>query len=282
MTPADLRSRLERAYANHPLTADAVLARVRAERGGLADLTEGDLATSLHGGATDQNHPGGTASTLAIASAVRLDSTWSVLDVGTGLGGTPRLLAAAYGCRGLGIELTAHRFRDAVRLTTMVGLANRVAFTQGDFLEADLPTRAFDLVIVQGALMHFPDLPACARRIASVLRPGGWCAVEEAFLARAVAANEQQMFRRLESHWNGTFPSVAEWNAHLGDAGLRPNARTDLTSLAISEFDRLIADHAAGWLPGVNSAELEGWRLGKQFLSDGLLVYARLLATSAA
>ena len=62
-----------------------------------------------------------------------------MLDIATGLGGTPRLLAEEFGCRCHGVELTTGRFADAVRLTRLVGLDRRVTFSHGDFMEVDVP-----------------------------------------------------------------------------------------------------------------------------------------------
>jgi hypothetical protein len=87
------RARLERLYSEHPLTAVAVLDRVREERGTLDGIRASDLSEALTGGPTDQNHMGGAPAVRALAAAVGLEPGCAVLDIGTGLGGTPRLLA---------------------------------------------------------------------------------------------------------------------------------------------------------------------------------------------
>lgn len=279
MTDPLFRARLERTYAAHPLTADAVLGRILARRGTLDGLTELDLATAADGGATDQNHAGGIAATQALAAAVGLEPAWSVLDVGTGLGGTPRLLSSIFGCRCHGIELTARRFDDAVRLTALARLERHVTFTHGDFLDARFAEGPFDLVIVQGALMHFLDLEACLQQAANVLRPGGRLAVEDAFLVQSPSATDEASLHQLQHHWNGVFPVEDEWPHHLRRAGLRLDDGADLTPLAIADLDRLLADCSAGRLPGVTAEEHEGWLLGRRFLAEGVLRHARMLAT---
>ena len=70
----------------------------------------------------DQNHVGGAAEDRALAAAIGLEPGATLLDIGTGLGGTPRLLAEESRCRCHGVELTEQRFRDAVRLTQLAGL----------------------------------------------------------------------------------------------------------------------------------------------------------------
>src|SRR5262245_48259753 len=113
---AKFLARLERVYSEHPVNADAVLDRVRRERGTLEGITAHHLAESAGGGSTDQNHTGGAAAVWALAMAAGVRPGWRVLDIGTGLGGTPRLLAEEFGCLCHGVELTASRFHDAVRL----------------------------------------------------------------------------------------------------------------------------------------------------------------------
>jgi 2-polyprenyl-3-methyl-5-hydroxy-6-metoxy-1,4-benzoquinol methylase len=49
---------------------------------------------------------------------------------------------------------------------------------QGDFLEADLPPRSFDVITLFNVLEHLPDQRAVARKLAELLRPGGVLVVE--------------------------------------------------------------------------------------------------------
>src|SRR4029453_3691887 len=102
-----------------------------------------NLAEDPGGGVTDQNHVGGAAEVRALAKAVGLEPGAAVLDIGTGLGGTPRLLAGGFGCPCHGVEPTPKRFRDAVRLTQLAGLDRLVTFTQGDFMSVDVPGGPF-------------------------------------------------------------------------------------------------------------------------------------------
>ena len=60
-----------------------------------------------------------------------------MIDIGSGIGGPARYLAATYGCRVSGVDLTAEFVATAMDLTRRVGLADRVDFRQGSAL--DLP-----------------------------------------------------------------------------------------------------------------------------------------------
>src|SRR5260370_27058642 len=68
-------------------------------------------------GALDQFHTRGLAATAELAKLAGLTADMSVLDLGSGVGGPPRLLAATYGCRGTGVDLS-EPFVDAPRYLT--------------------------------------------------------------------------------------------------------------------------------------------------------------------
>jgi len=279
LNPAS-RARLERVYSQHPLNADAVIARVREERGSIEGITAAHLAESATGGVTDQNHAGGAAAVRALAEALALRPGWSVLDIGAGLGGAARLLAQEFGCRCHGVELTGSRFRDAVRLTKLVGLENQVTFSHGDFMSMELPGGPFDVAIGQGSFMHFSDLPAMLQKVAAYLRPGGRLAVEDGvLLSRPYGRAEQEALSELLHHWNGEFRRQDEWPRLLEEAGFRFDGMTDLTSIAASDLQDLLQRATGEQLTGVTEEERRGWRLGLQLSRSGHLGTVRILAT---
>jgi protein-L-isoaspartate O-methyltransferase len=279
MDPA-FRARLERVYSEHPIAADAILDRVRRQRGSLDGIRERDLAEAPGGGLTDQNHVGGAADVRALAHAIGLERGSNVLDIGTGLGGTPRLLAEEFGCRCHGVELTPKRFQDAVHLAELVGLDELVTFTQGDFMSGAVPGGPFDVAIGQGALMHFDDLPAVLDRIAAELRPGGTLVVEDGVIVEQPSTvEERRLLDVLLHHWNGRFQLRADWPGLLDRAGFQLDRMDDLTAVAIEEFERLLAETRAERLGHVTPGEHEGWELGLRFLRSGRLGIARIIAT---
>jgi len=273
------RARLEQVYSEHPINANAVLDRVLKERGTLEGTSARDLSESAHGGATDQNHAGGAQAVRALAAAAGVQPGWAALDVGTGLGGTPRLLAEEFGCRCHGVELTFSRFHDAVRLTRIVGLDDRVTFSQGDFMRADVPGGPFDLAIGQGAFMHFPDLPAALDRVASLVRPGGRLVVEDGVIMTPPSTTaDVDALAELLRHWNGELQRRDAWPGLLDRAGFRLDRIEDMTSIAAREFDTLLADLTAGRLTATGD-ERRGLELGLRLSRSGHLGTARILAT---
>jgi len=101
-----------------------------------------------------------------------------VLDVGCGIGGPARTLAAEFGCRVVGLDLTAEFCRAAEMLTDRLGLAERVRFRHGDAAAMPLEDCSFDAVWSQNTLMNIEDKGRVFSEVRRVLRPGGRFAFE--------------------------------------------------------------------------------------------------------
>lgn len=102
-----------------------------------------------------------------------------VLDVGAGVGGPARRLAALVGCRVTAIDL----LEPVVRVARARSSGRRERL---DFLSASaqaLPFRAgsFDQVWCLGVVAHVEETHRLASEIARVLRPGGSACFTEAF-----------------------------------------------------------------------------------------------------
>ena len=121
----------------------------------------------------DQFHVRGLAATRELALALDLTGGESVLDVGCGLGGPARFLAAAYGCHVTGIDLTAAYTEVAAYLSERAGLADRVTFVQGDALRLPFPDASFDHAWTQHVAMNIADNAGLYQGIHRVLKSGG-------------------------------------------------------------------------------------------------------------
>jgi SAM-dependent methyltransferase len=135
-------------------------------------LTVDDLAPA------DQFHSGGKGATERLARLAKLQPGMRVLDVGGGLGGPARTLAAQFGCRVTVVDLTESYVETATRLTDRVGLADRVTHRVGDALVLDVDG-PFDVVWTQNSGMNIPDKERLYAGFARVLRPGGLLALQE-------------------------------------------------------------------------------------------------------
>lgn len=119
----------------------------------------------------------GTSSLLAAAQAA---STDHVLDAGSGIGGTARLLATEYGCRVTAIDLTAEYCDTARWLNGLVNLEDRIEVIEGDVTDLPLPDADFDLVVSQHVQMNIADKSRLYSEARRILRPGGRLALWDA------------------------------------------------------------------------------------------------------
>jgi SAM-dependent methyltransferase len=123
--------------------------------------------------AVDQLHGGGLAATKDHARRAQLTAAMHVLDVGCGVGGSARYLAATIGCRVTGVDLTAEFIVVARDLTRRCGLSPLVAFERADATALPFADAAFDHAWSHNVTMNIRDKIAFAREIARVLKPGG-------------------------------------------------------------------------------------------------------------
>ena len=121
----------------------------------------------------DQFHLRGAAATEELAALARITADMTVLDVGSGIGGPARYLAATFGCRVTGIDLSAEYCRIAGSLTALAGLTDNVSFRTGDACHMPFPDASFDLVWTQHVVMNIADRRQLYTEMHRVLRPGG-------------------------------------------------------------------------------------------------------------
>ena len=121
----------------------------------------------------DQFHTRGLGATGELAELAGITADMSVLDVGSGIGGPARFLAAAYGCRVTGVDLS-EPFVDAARyLTERTGLSGQVSFRTASALELPFDDGRLDAVLLQHVAMNIADRARLYSEIRRVLRPGG-------------------------------------------------------------------------------------------------------------
>ena len=124
-------------------------------------------------GALDQFHTRGLAATAELAKLAGITADMSVLDVGSGVGGPARFLAATYGCRVTGVDLS-QPFVDAARyLTERTGQSGQVSFETASALELPFDDGRFDVVLLQHVAMNISDRARLYREIRRVLKSGG-------------------------------------------------------------------------------------------------------------
>ena len=105
----------------------------------------------------DQFHTRGLAATADLAKLAGITADMSVLDLGSGVGGPARFLAATQGCRVTGVDLS-EPFVDAARyLTERTGQSGQVSFQAGSALQLPFGDGTFDAALLQHVAMNIAD-----------------------------------------------------------------------------------------------------------------------------
>ena len=124
-------------------------------------------------GALDHFHTRGLAATADLARLVGITRESSVLDVGSGVGGPARLVAATYGCRVTGVDLSEPFVEGARYLTERTGQTTLVSFQVASALELPFDQGRFDVALLQHVAMNVADRRRLYAEIRRVLKPLG-------------------------------------------------------------------------------------------------------------
>ena len=129
----------------------------------------------------DEFHVGGRDATIELADRAALKPGTRVLDVGCGLGGSVRYLAAERQCRATGIDLTAEYIEAANALSRLLRLQEVTAFQRSNALDLPFPDESFDVVWTEAAQMNIADKRRFYSEMARLLPPGGRLAFHDIF-----------------------------------------------------------------------------------------------------
>jgi len=154
------------AHYTHGTLMDAILAKLAEARVALDGLTAQDLAPM------DHLHGRGREATDEMIARLQPGPDHHVVDIGCGVGGPARYLAATAGARVSGIDLTPEFIAVAEKLAEMTGLSDKTDFRVGDALDLPFDDAAFDAGYTQNVSMSVPDKARFFAEAARVLKPG--------------------------------------------------------------------------------------------------------------
>jgi sarcosine/dimethylglycine N-methyltransferase len=147
------RANIERALASAGKTPDA--------------LQPSDLA------GLEDFHALGRLATAALIDLAQISATDRVLDAGTGIGGTARLVAAERGARVTAVDLTPEYCEVAKWLNGAVGLGDMIEVRTADVTDLPFDDGSFDVVLSQHVQMNVADKGRLYGEARRVLAPGG-------------------------------------------------------------------------------------------------------------
>ena len=204
-------------------------------------------------GHLDQYHYLGVAACDEAAEILGLGPGSRVLDLGSGIGGPARYLAASSGCSVLGIEMQPELCEAASELTARVpGLAERVQFVCGDAgrsLPLPLPPPfldgGFDHYLSQLVNLHVPDRATLLVEAFAQLREGGTFYIEDFCLLAPLRSDDQATLTEFVNA-----PSVSSVDDYIRDLE------------AVGFCDIEVVDMSAQWTAW-NRARADGYEATK-------------------
>jgi sarcosine/dimethylglycine N-methyltransferase len=203
-------------------------------------------------GALDQFHTRGLAATAELAGLAGIAADMSVLDVGSGVGGPARFLAATYGCRVTGVDLSEPFVEAARYLTERTGQSGQVSFETASALGLPFDDGHFDVVLLQHVAMNIADRERLYREIRRVLKSGGRFATFDVVLDRGDPHYPVPWARTPATSFLLTAPVTRE---AIQRAGFRSLAWRDDTEAAKAWFTQM---RASGPPPSPNLGVVMG------------------------
>jgi len=139
----------------------------------------------------DQLHYHGTESVDLAVELAKITADSSVLEIGSGLGGPARHIAATVDARVTALELQSDQSALASDLTARCGLTENVTHVCGDFLTHDWSGSHFDVIASWLALYHIPERSQLLDRCYTLLSPGGFFFAEDLYARQRLTQDEE-------------------------------------------------------------------------------------------
>jgi sarcosine/dimethylglycine N-methyltransferase len=137
----------------------------------LHDLQPADLAL------LEDFHTMGRFATSRLVDLAGLGPDTTVLDAGSGIGGTARYVADRFGCRVTAVDLTEDYCGTARWLNRLVRLDHQIDVHHGDVTDLPFADATYQVVLSQHVQMNIADKQRLYREARRVLADGGLLAI---------------------------------------------------------------------------------------------------------
>ena len=245
----DIESGVSKHYSSYD-----VLARIRA---GIVDMgLDPDRISPEVLKPVDEFHIGGAEATQALLEKLHIWPDTQVLDIGSGIGGPARMIAARYRCRVTGVDLTPHFVETARALSAMCGMEDQVRFEVGSAVALPFPEASFDFALLLHVGMNVPDKPALFREAHRVLRDAGTFAVYE--VMRTGDGDLTFPVPWAESGDLSALETPEAYRAAAEAAGFALDAEENRREVALDFFSRLQKQATSGAPPPLGLHNLMG------------------------
>lgn len=208
----------------------------------------------------DEFHIGGRAATEMVCQQMELKQGLKILDVGCGLGGAARFMAAHYGADVEGVDLTREFVEVGNALTKKAGLEDKVRLVRASGLNLPQADATFDRATMFHVGMNIEDKVTLFAQISRVLKPGGLLAVYDVLRVGEEALDYPVAWAKDES--TSFVSTLATYQSAIEAAGLSVYATNAKKELGLEFFARMKARMAASGPPPLGLHILMGQDAG--------------------
>ncbi|KAL7694473.1 putative S-adenosyl-L-methionine-dependent methyltransferase [Plasmopara halstedii] len=152
-----------------------------------------------------------------------------VLDIGTGYGGTARLLAHRSGCKVDALELQPDLSEAGRELTRRCGLDSHVTHLNGDFLELSLQKEEYDAVVSLLCFLHIGNWRQLFKKCFDILKPGGFLYIDD-FFVRGVELTKEVKLTLKQDVYCANLLRQTDLHEVLKDCGFEDISFQDVTT----------------------------------------------------
>jgi arsenite methyltransferase len=206
-------------------------------------------------------HLGGLEATEALVQLCHIGKGKYILDVGSGVGVTPCFLAKKYGCRVIGVDISASMVERSRERAKREKVADMVEFKVADAQDLPFEDAVFDAVITESVTAFPKDKQKAVKEYVRVTKPGGYVGLNESVWLRVPPPPEVIAWASQDVGTNVQPQTSEAWAGLLECAGLREIIK------------RIYEINTQGETRGI--LRRYGWRGMLGVLGRILLLYAR-------
>jgi SAM-dependent methyltransferase len=166
-------------------------------------------------------HLGGLAATEQLAALCHIEEGTYLLDVGCGAGATPCLIAKRYGCRVVGVDISAKMVDRSRERAKREAIADRVEFRVADAQDLPFEDNLFDVVITESVTAFPDDKQRAVSEYARVTKPAGYVGLNESTWRKVPPPPEVVAWAGQDLGANVKPLTADEWVGLLVGAGLK-------------------------------------------------------------
>jgi arsenite methyltransferase len=172
-------------------------------------------------------HIGGLEATEALIELCHIGKGKYVLDVGSGVGVTPCVIAKRYGCRVVGVDISERMVERSRERAKREKVADRVEFKVADAQDLPFEDAVFDAIITESVTSFPEDKQKAVNEYVRVTKPGGYVGLNESIWRKVPPPPEVVAWAGQDLGANVKPLTSGEWVGLLEGAGLREiTART--------------------------------------------------------